>query len=423
MSIGLQKGYVRTTLGSMHGSKKTKNKEGSINVRAFCTYTFISLSFDQKFTCEAQCKVMDPLLSSIMIRPTASQEAKLLDYCFSIKPDCAVYRKAPSEEISGMVPRLVEFFIEFKSQTSYDPFHIPPAPVEDDDPPPAHFLSRLRGKPMDVLGQLGTYAAVNMDSQYRTHSFLVLIIGDYARLMRWDRCGIVFTEPIYYDTQPEFLEFFEAYDRASLDVRGHDSIISDPKDNEKSIGSQVLSSSVSPVDNNAQTFLVVSLRNEADHASPHRYIIPSPSIPPSLPVGRCTRTSVAYDLQNDRGRVYMKSLWRIVSSDNDIKEGKVYQALNKANVKNIPNCVAFCDFEDKYHQTQTHGFVGEPWLPQEYSYSIPYRRFHCIILDTEGQRLQDFTTSKMMVRAIRAAIIGMCLPGCDLICQTLTCVL
>ncbi len=322
-----------------------------------------------------------------------------------------------------MVPRLAEFFIEFKSQTRYDPFQLPPAPVEGGDPQVEHFLSRLTGDPVNVLGQLGTYAAVHIDSQHRTHSFLVLIVGKYARLMRWDRCGMVFTEPIYYDAQPELLEFFEAYDRASLDVRGHNSIISDPKGDEKYIGSQVLSSSVSPVDNNAQTSLVVSLCNEADHASPHRYVIPYPSMPPSLPVGRCTRTSVAYDLQNDRARVYMKACWRIVLSDNDIKEGNVYQALNQANVKNIPGCLTFCDFKDKYHQTQTHTFVGRPWLPQGYSYSIPYRRFHCLILDTEGQRLQDFTTSKVMVHAIRAAIIGMCLPGCDLICQTLTCVL
>jgi hypothetical protein len=366
---------------------------------------------------------MNPLLSDLTIHNTSSQQDNPSNYCFSIKPDFTVYRKR-NENISGIDSRLAEFFIEFKSDAQYDPFQLPPAPVEGGDLQAEHFLSCLIGTRRNVLGQLGTYAAVHIDSQYRAHSFLVLIIGTYARLMRWDRCGMVFTEPINYNAQPEFLEFFEAYDRASFDVRGHDSIIVDPTDDEKSIASQVLSSPVSPVDNNAQTFLVVSLCDEADHASPRRFIIPSPSVQPSLPVGRCTRTSVAYDLQNDSAHVYMKAFWRIVLSDNDdIKEGEIYQALNRANVKNIPGCVAFCDFQDKYHQTQTHGFVGQPWLPQGCRYSIPYRRLHCLILDTEGQRLQDFTTSKVMVRAIRAAIIGTCLPGCDFIGQTLTCVL
>ena len=33
--------------------------------------------------------------------------------------------------------------------------------------------------------QIGTYVVVQMDSQYRTHTLLVLIVGNYARLMRW----------------------------------------------------------------------------------------------------------------------------------------------------------------------------------------------------------------------------------------------
>jgi len=120
----------------------------------------------------------------------------------------------------------------------------------------------------------------------------------------------------------------------------------------------------------------------------------------------------------------MKVFWRIVSSDDDdIKEGEVYQVLNNARVKNITRCVDFCDFRDCYHETQTHRFAGEPWLPQGYTYLIPRRRLHCLILDTKGKRLQEFRTSKEMVRAICAAIIGTGPPGRDFIYQTLTCVL
>ncbi|KAI0286472.1 hypothetical protein BC826DRAFT_890189, partial [Russula brevipes] len=61
------------------------------------------------------------------------------------------------------------------------------------------------------IGQIGTYVAIQMDMQYRTHAFFMLVVGEYARLMRWDRSGAIFTRPIFYNKDPELLEFFEAY--------------------------------------------------------------------------------------------------------------------------------------------------------------------------------------------------------------------
>jgi hypothetical protein len=60
---------------------------------------------------------------------------------------------------------------------------------------------------------------MQMGLQYRTHCFLVLVIQHYACLMRWDRSGVVFSEPIYYNDCPEFLEFFEAYNEATPEAR------------------------------------------------------------------------------------------------------------------------------------------------------------------------------------------------------------
>jgi len=365
---------------------------------------------------------MNPLMSGLSICNTSTQRIDTPSYnFFTIAPDCTVYRKIKikrgEEEEEEEVTRLVEFFIEFKSSAEHDPFLVAtgPAPVRGNKRGQAHFLSGLTGRRHHTLSQLGTYAAIHIDSQYRAHTFLVLIIGTYARLIRWDRGGMVFTEAIPYNVNPEFFNFFKYYNDASFDVRGIDSIMTKPTDPEIQT---TLGTWTSGVDDESQTFLVISLCNEAGHAQ--RYVIPSPYPRPSLPVGRCTRTSVAYDLQNNVG-VYMKAFWRIVLNDNDIKEGEVYQVLSKANVRNIPRCVAFCDFQDQYHQTQTHTFAGESWLPQGYEYLIPHRRLHCLILDTEGKKLEDFTTSKEMVRAIHAAIIGTGLPGCDFICQTLTC--
>ena len=54
--------------------------------------------------------------------------------------------------------------------------------------------------PQGVLtaSQITTYAALQLDSQHRTHVFSVLIVGDYTQLIRWDWSGAITTAPIYY---------------------------------------------------------------------------------------------------------------------------------------------------------------------------------------------------------------------------------
>ena len=367
---------------------------------------------------EGQCKVINPLVPKLSLHDTSSQADTPSRHRFTIKPDCTMYRKE-DQKVTGVVSHLAEFFVKFKFSTDDDPFHVEATqavaqPVGSNNL--EHFLTCQNANRRHVLDQLGSYAAFHIDSQLRTHSFLVLIINQYARLMRWDRGGVVFTERIYYNTEPELVEFFEYYNIASPEVRGSNSIV-------ENLSSDALSAIPGTTDE-SKTFLAVSLDNKTLHAQPHRYIIPSPFIRPSLPFGRCTRTSSAYDVQNKK-HVYMKAFWRIISNDSDIKEAKVYQELNRNGVRNIPHCVDFCDFEDEYHQTQTHSFAKQYWVPQEYQYSISSRRLHCLILDPQGTKLEDFTCSREMVRAIRAAIIGTGLPGCDFICQmlTLTCVL
>ena len=91
-----------------------------------------------------------------------------------------------------------EFFVESKYTTEDDPFLVPPVAAElVGSNNSEHFLAHQTPHRSHVLGQLGTYVAIHIDSQYCTHFFLVLIISQYARLMRWDRSGVIFTEPIY----------------------------------------------------------------------------------------------------------------------------------------------------------------------------------------------------------------------------------
>lgn len=79
-----------------------------------------------------------------------------------------------------------------------------------------------------VLGLLTAYASATLKAQYRTHLFMVLIGGEYARLIRWDRGGTVVTDQIPFNEEPYLFDFLTRYDSASREDRGHDSTVSVP---------------------------------------------------------------------------------------------------------------------------------------------------------------------------------------------------
>ncbi|EPQ50667.1 hypothetical protein GLOTRDRAFT_13625, partial [Gloeophyllum trabeum ATCC 11539] len=78
-------------------------------------------------------------------------------------------------------------------------------PFEDsvDRPPEPQRIARR-----DVRGQIINYAAEIFARQHRTHVFSLIILGEYVRLVRWDRSGAVFTERIPYVDEPQHLSEF-----------------------------------------------------------------------------------------------------------------------------------------------------------------------------------------------------------------------
>jgi len=67
--------------------------------------------------------------------------------------------------------------------------------------------------------------ALQLDCQYRTHVFSILIVRNYARLIQWDWSGTIITAPIYYQQDPALLDFFTLYDQAVRPMRGRDDSI------------------------------------------------------------------------------------------------------------------------------------------------------------------------------------------------------
>ncbi|KAH9008067.1 hypothetical protein EDB84DRAFT_1572373 [Lactarius hengduanensis] len=265
---------------------------------------------------------------------------------------------------------------------------------------PNRLMSRNQ-KGITTAGQITIYAALQLDCQYRTHVFSVLIVKDYARLIRWDRSGAIVTAPIYYRRDPELLDFFTRYDQAERPARGHDGSV-------RSATPAEVQKAVHADDDfcTSQGLLVVTVPHQVG-SSCGEYIIKPPVARFYTPPGRATRTSIAYDIHKSR-IVFFKDSWR-VACDGIMREGELYKILNDAKIPNIPYCSASGDVgEDTYHFTRTHAgqFVDAPWALISPTHVFTPHRHHQLILDDVGKKLEMFRCSRDMVRAIRAALIA-----------------
>lgn len=103
---------------------------------------------------------------------------------------------------------LVYLFIEVKKDTSQDIFTDPP---EGPRPPDYKFTVDTRSEAeclrprISALGQHAHYAQVILTSQFRIRAFSLSISGTTARIMCWERSGVLVTEAFDYTANPRIL--------------------------------------------------------------------------------------------------------------------------------------------------------------------------------------------------------------------------
>jgi hypothetical protein len=286
---------------------------------------------------------------------------------------------------------LAEFFIEFKA-SNQDPFRTSSKSSSNKALSPDSLLMDMaEGPASNVAGQITAYATLILGNQYRTHTFLVLILRDFARLLRWDRGGVVVTERFDYDHYPYLFQFLVRYDHAGRDMRGHDETVHNATD-EQQTGARATVDELKDV----KRLVTVAIKD-------HYYVIRAPFARREIPVGRWTRTSIAYDVQMKK-RVFLKDSWRVALPGID-REGDIYHTLQQAKVPNVPLCLDSGDIGNiTYHNTQTHKFMDVTLNPA--SKQITPHCHHRLVLDTVGRELHCFRCSKEMVRAIHASLIG-----------------
>ncbi|KAL6306265.1 hypothetical protein BKA93DRAFT_895462 [Sparassis latifolia] len=282
------------------------------------------------------------------------------DEKFKQKVDAALFleEEAPTDGRQHWAQQRISF--EFKRYSGRDdPFEEEKEGYEHD----TSYGNRTRGQAI-------AYAAEIFARQFRTFCFTVLILGNCARIVRWDRSGAAFTEKFNYKRNPEILGEFlwrfshheakeQGYDEsATLVTEGSEDYVLMKQYAETKLESgdyvrEYFKTSYDAgwplwrlkVDDDARTASGVSTAPRSTY-----YLVGKPHFLADGMVGRGTRGYVALDCQTCKF-VFLKDAWRVDHIDIE-KEGDVLRKLYGERVENVPTLVCHGDVLDQQTLTQ-----------------------------------------------------------------------
>lgn len=262
-------------------------------------------------------------------------------------------RKAPTA--SRVELGYAELFIEVKPDMALDIFVDPPLDATSEERGTHDFFTRFRDDQLKrraerAFGQHITYALEIQARQHRVCLFSISVAGSCARLLRWDRSGIIVTESFDILIRPHLLsEFLARFAFASDHKRGHDGSVEAASPQEELLFRDVVTKYVQEqldiasddltraVAEHYQEGCVYAMRvSTKDPATPavERYLVSRPVTSPLQLVGRATRGHWAVHANSER-LVFLKDTWRRHGE----REGTVIADLNAASVRNVPQFV------------------------------------------------------------------------------------
>ena len=293
---------------------------------------------------------------------------------------------------------IMDLFIQLKTNDSFDPFESGGAkdsyPFEKDS-------KEARG----VRGQLVSYAAALVGSQFRIHTFCVLACGKSARFIRWDRGGAIVTESFDFVQEPHILaEFFWRYSHLDARWQGYDdSVVPFNPENENTGIEQTHFEKLKNENLKVhREFRILKVPERGDAEDEKDFIV---SFPPKYtthwhsPFGRGTRPMLAIDKEMKKV-VFLKDYWR---AEKVGKEGEIYELLESKNVPNIPPFGKGNDVRD--HRTLTPELKTKNWA-RHHSKDMSSFRHYRMTLNAVAQPLTSFSSSQEFVSAIADAMEG-----------------
>ncbi|KAI0753086.1 hypothetical protein C8Q80DRAFT_491865 [Daedaleopsis nitida] len=269
----------------------------------------------------------------------------------------------------------------------------------------------------DGLGQILSYAELVFTYQQRTFFYIIIILGDFARIVRLDRSSVFATVKFNYKEQPEKItEFLWRYCQQNSSQRGHDDTATriEPSNPLWQIMKEKKLTGDTPASHPEQLFsdsldekwpwweLKVNVPYESKGRSlrrqtfrPRRFLVGKPHFQAPGVAGRGTRGYVALPLDS-RGRpenkfVYLKDAWRVDHPDIE-QEGVTLEYLNNKGVQFVPTLVCHADVPGKYQVTDWRELWGQ-YRPGDTECPLKRHQHYRLVVKEVGRPLDQFGPS------------------------------
>ncbi|RPD52624.1 hypothetical protein L227DRAFT_469550, partial [Lentinus tigrinus ALCF2SS1-6] len=212
-------------------------------------------------------------------------------------------------------------------------------------------------------GDAESAAQLLFSYQQRTAAFLLLVNIDEFRVMRWDRSGVIITEPVNYLRTIEgtraLLEVTYAFSKFSRARLGMDTtavrlmeascgwkrmdLLAQPSPDDLSYAEALFDRNIHEVfiDASVAATYVSGFPRYRLTVDGHDYLVGRPFFTKSGVVNRGTRGYIALEWETQR-LVFLKDSWRVCKPGAE-HEGAILSKLNEHGVQNIPTVIRYGD--------------------------------------------------------------------------------
>lgn len=265
---------------------------------------------------------------------------------------------------------------------------------------------RARGQHADYITQMLTH-------QHLLYAFQVVTCKRRARLLRWDRAGIVVSESfdIINKNSPlhrflfrfsKMVDFQRGADpTATLASDAEAKLMRDQIDKlpERSYVRERLRLATTPGHPIYKLEFLPEHYPKGTRGNPHKqsryFLVGNPDFASPSPTGRATKNYVAYDMFDDR-IVYLKDTWRPPTTPGVHPEREVYESLKKHEVPFVAHLVCGGDVQGENVQKTTTQNYGR----------LDHRIHYRIVVEEVCRPLKAYWDSHALVYTVLCALLG-----------------